>query len=255
MISIITPSLNQGQFIEKNIRSITEQNYPDFEHIVIDGGSSDATIDILKKYDHIRWISEEDSGQANAINKGFRMAGGDVVSYLNSDDVYMPGTFEKVNRIFLEDPKTDFIFSNCILIDAEDNMVGFFKGKDPQQFSVVTHTNFIPQPTVFFKRSIFEKTGFLNEEYHMSMDFDYWRRISKNHHMKYVNDVFASFREHGEAKTQKYTSRFRQESKISFFKNGGSIFTPYYFEAFIKPKLLKTFVYNILTKKLFFRNR
>jgi len=99
-ITIVTPSFNQGNFIDENIQSVLTQNYPNFEHIIIDGGSIDGTVDILKKYSHLKWVSEPDRGQASALNKGFRMATGDVIGWLNSDDSYLPGTFEVVARAF-----------------------------------------------------------------------------------------------------------------------------------------------------------
>ena len=99
-ITIVTPSFNQGKFIDENIQSVLTQNYPNFEHIIIDGGSIDGTVDILKKYSHLKWVSEPDRGQASALNKGFRMATGDVIGWLNSDDSYLPGTFEVVARAF-----------------------------------------------------------------------------------------------------------------------------------------------------------
>lgn len=255
MISIVTPSLNQAKFLEKNIQSVLNQGYDNFEHIIIDGGSTDGSIDILKKYGHLKWVSEKDSGQSNAINKGFKLSKGDIIGWLNSDDIYQPGIFQKVNEIFSKDHKLDFIFSNCLLINESEQIVGFLKGKDPQKYQVLSNTNFIPQPTIFFRKNIFHKTGYLNEEYHLSMDFDYWRRISKYHKMQFIDDIFACFREHHESKTAHNLKKFKYESKISFFRNGGSIFMPYYFEAFIKPKLISIFIYNPIIKKVFLRDK
>ena len=255
MFSIVTPSLNQGKFIEKNILSVFEQNDDNYEHLIIDGGSTDGTLDILKKYNHLRWISEKDDGQTQAINKGFKMARGDIIGWLNSDDVYYPGAFKKVRNIFSMNPATDFIFSHCLRIDEEDNILSLSQGWDPKRFNVLNYNNHIPQPTVFFRNIIFEKTGYLDERYFLVMDVDFWRRISKNHEMMLVNDIFACFRMHDGSKTAKYLSRFRYESKISFFRNGGSMFSPYYFETFIRPKLEKLFVYNPILKRLFLHGK
>jgi glycosyltransferase involved in cell wall biosynthesis len=256
MISVITPSFNQAAYLNKSIQSVLAQKYPNFEHIVIDGGSTDASLDVLNAFPHLIWISETDNGQAHAVNKGFRMAGGDIIGWLNSDDTYTEGTFHKVNNIFRRDTQIDFIFSNCFIVNGDGHVVGFLQGKNPENYNVLDHTNFIPQPTVFFRKHILQKTGFLHEAYHLSMDFDYWRRVSRNHKMKYVDDeVFACFRLHNHSKTHHNRKKFKHESKLSFFQQGGSIFSPYYFETFIKPFLLAFFVYNPLTRRLFFRRR
>jgi glycosyltransferase involved in cell wall biosynthesis len=254
-ISIITPSLNQGSYIDKNINSILNQGYENFEHIIIDGKSNDNTLSVLKKYNHIKLISEKDKGQANAINKGFKLAEGDIIGWLNSDDVYMDGTFRKVNKIFNECPGVDFIFSHCLIINDKDEIVGFLEGKDPNRFSVLTQLNKIPQPTVFFRNNVFKKTGYLDEELFFAMDFDYWKKIAKNHKMMLVNNIFACFREHREAKSYKYHKIGQKEAKRSFFKHGGTIFTPYYFETWIKPKLINIFVYNFITRRVFFHGK
>ena len=251
-ISVVTPSLNQAKFLEKNILSVLNQNYENFEHIIVDGGSTDGSIEVLKKYKHLRWISGKDNGQSHAINKGFKLLRGDLIGWLNSDDTYMPGTFHKVKQFFLNDDTVDFIFSHCLRIDEFDNIVGFSLAKDPRKFDVLSNPNFIPQPTVFFRKSVFEKTGYLNENYYLAMDVDFWRRIANYHRMRLINDIFACFRLHNESKTTKYLKHFKYESKRSFFKNGGSIYSPYYFETFIKPWLISIFIYNPLVKKLFY---
>lgn len=252
MISVVTPSLNQAPFLEKNIQSVLNQYYPNFEQIVIDGGSTDGTIDILKNYPHLKWVSEKDKGQSQAINKGFKLAKGEIIGWLNSDDVYQPGAFKKAVAIFNRFQDIDFIFSHCLRIDKDDNILSMGTGKDPLIWDVLQYPNFIPQPTVFFRNCIFRKTGYLDESFFLAMDIDYWRRIKKNHKMMLVRDIFACFRLHTESKTTLYLNNFKHESKASFFKNGGTVFSPYYFETFIKPKLLKIFIYNPIFKRLFF---
>ena len=255
MISVVTPSLNQAAYLEKNILSVLNQDYPNFEQVVIDGGSSDGTVDILKKYPHIKWVSEKDNGQAHAINKGFKLAKGKIIGWLNSDDVYQPGAFKKAADFFDRFEDVDFIFSHCLRIDKDDNILSMATGKDPRFWDVLYNTNFIPQPTIFFRDCVFEKTGYLDESFFLAMDIDYWRRIKKNHKMMLVKDIFASFRLHSESKTTLYLNNFKKESKASFFQNGGSIFSPYYFETFIKPKLMKIFIYNPVFRRLFFNVR
>jgi glycosyltransferase involved in cell wall biosynthesis len=255
LISIVTPSYNQGIFLERNLRSVLNQSYKNFEHIVIDGESEDDTMAVLIKYRHLKWVSENDGGQAHAVNKGLRMAKGDVIGWLNSDDLYVPETFKRVNTIFSNDDELDFIFSNCLIIDENDRITGYLRGKDPEKYSVLNNCNFIAQPTVFFRRRVLEITGYLNESYNLSMYIDYWRRISKSHKMRFVDDIFACFRIHSDSKTSLYRREFKTESKRSFFKNGGSIFSPYYFETFIKPKIIFLTCENFLIKKLFYKNK
>jgi glycosyltransferase involved in cell wall biosynthesis len=255
MISIVTPSLNQASFLEKNILSVLNQNYANFEQIVVDGGSTDGSVDILKKYHHLKWVSEKDDGQAQAINKGFKLAKGDIIGWLNSDDVYRHGAFNKAAEVFNRHPDVDFIFSHCLRIDKDDNILSMGVGKNPLNFDVLLNPNFIQQPTVFFRNCVFRKTGYLDENFFLAMDIDYWRRIIKNHKMMLVNDIFACFRIHTESKTTKYLNGFKHESKRSFFENGGTVFSPFYFETFIKPKLMKIFIYNPIFKRLFFNVR
>ena len=147
------------------------------------------------------------------------------------------------------------IFSHCVKIDENDNILGFSNVKDPDQYNVLTYPNFIPQPTVFFRDIVFETTGYLNENFFLAMDIDYWRRITKRHKIKLIRDTFACFRLHNDSKTTKYLKFFKYESKQSFFQNGGSIFSPYYFETFIKPILLSLFVYNPFVRKIFFNGK
>jgi len=252
MISVVTPSLNQADFLEKTILSVLDQNYQPFEHLVIDGASTDGTIEILEKYRHLIWTSEKDRGQAHAVNKGFRLAKGDIIGWLNSDDVYTPGTFKKVNAVFQERPEVDMVFSHCLWIDKDDNIIRLLQGRDPARFPVLKHPCYIPQPTIFIRSAVLEKTGYLNETYSWIMDFDFWRRVSMNHEILLVRDIFACFRYHNTSKTAKHQKIFKYEAKKSFFANGGSVFSPYYFESFIKPVLLSVFVYNPLVKRLFF---
>jgi glycosyltransferase involved in cell wall biosynthesis len=252
-ISVVTPSLNQARFLRKNIISVLSQKYTQFEHIVADGGSTDGSIDILASYPHLKWFSEKDSGQAQAINNALKKVRGDIVGWLNSDDVYCQATFGKVSAIFRSDKYLDFIFSNCLHIDQDDRIIGFQAGKDPEIYPVLFHRNYIPQPTVFFRRRVLDITGYLDERYQMSMDFDYWRRISKSHKMKFVNDIFACFRQHVLSKTHTNTAKFKAESRVSFFENGGTVFSPYYFETFIRPKLTALFINNILFRRIFYK--
>jgi len=119
--SVITPSFNQGEYIEQTIQSVLDQDYANFEHFVIDGGSTDQTISILNKYPHIQWISEKDKGQSDALNKGFKMAKGDIIAWINSDDWYETGAFKAVAKFFIQNPDKDIVMGDCNLIDDKGN--------------------------------------------------------------------------------------------------------------------------------------
>ena len=205
-ISIVTPSLNQGAYIEANIKSVLNQEYPNFEHIIIDGGSTDGTIDILRKYDHVIWVSEKDSGQSEAINKGFKRANGEILAWLNSDDCYEPNAFKTIAKELNRDEGKYFVFGDCNVIDGKGEIIGFIKGKYKGQSSLIEYWKdaYIPQPAVFFYRDLLHEIGFLNESLHYAMDWDFWLRISEKYSLFYVNKPLSNFRSHGKQKTGGY---------------------------------------------------
>ena len=124
-ISIVTPSYNQSQFLERTILSVLNQNYPNLEYLIIDGGSTDGSVEIIRKYEKYLayWVSEKDNGQADAINRGFQKSTGKILAWLNSDDIYLPGTLLKVSETFNKNPEVDLIFSNIFFIDEYDNRI------------------------------------------------------------------------------------------------------------------------------------
>ena len=219
-ISIITPSYNQDQFLEETIQSVLSQNYPNIEYIIIDGGSTDNSVDIIKKYEKSLafWVSEKDNGQTYAINKGLKMCSGDIIAYINSDDIYMVGAFEYIAKFFNENPKYDMVYGDCYIINENskvirkkleldfDYLMGCFIG-----FGII-----IPQPTVFFARAVFEKIGFFNEKYNYAMDAEYWARIATVSKIEHISKYLASFRVHTASKTkihlQETNNRYSEES-------------------------------------------
>ena len=202
----MTPSLNQATYIGENIKSVLNQKYSDFEHIIIDGGSTDGTIDILRKHDHLIWVSEKDSGQSEAINKGFKRANGEIIGWLNSDDCYEPNTFNTIVKELNKDKGKYFVFGDCNLIDEKGKIIGLVKGKYKGQRSLIEYWKdaYIPQPSVFFYRDLLHEIGFLNESLHYAMDWDFWLRISEKYRLVYINKTLANFRIHGQQKTAGY---------------------------------------------------
>lgn len=211
LVSIITPSYNQGEFIEANLLSIKQQSYPNVEHIVMDGGSTDDTVEVLRRHEgqyNLKWISEPDSGQPNAINKGFKIARGEILAYLNSDDSYVNGdAIGSVVDYFKENPDVSMVYGNCNIIDSEGHVL---RKITPPPFSGarLLKTGFIPQPTVFLRKTVLSKTGLFDESLHYAMDLDMWFRVHKSDAaIRRIDLDIANFRMHRQSKTssQNYT--------------------------------------------------
>jgi glycosyltransferase involved in cell wall biosynthesis len=222
-ISIITPTLNQRQFIEQTIESVLNQNYPNLEYIVVDGGSQDGTIDLLKKYEkRLRWISERDRGQADAINKGIRMSTGDIIAYLNSDDVYGPNTLHSVSRYFMNHPEILWLTGKCRIIDEQNRMVRrlITRYKDfllkRFSYNLLLVTNPISQPATFWKRSVMDEFGLFDVEEHLVMDYEYWLRIGRKYMPLIADDYLASFRVYTTSKTSSFFLKtFKREMVLA----------------------------------------
>ena len=258
-ISIVTPSYQQARFVRRTLDSVlVRQDYQNIEHIVVDGLSTDGTLDILKEYqarypEKFRFIYEKDSGQSSAINKGFRQAKGDIIGWINSDDYYEDNIFAFVVEFFEKHPEADMIYGGCNLVDAADNFLesyedgyGFKKCgiRDYKTFSYNTlmnvYSGLIPQQSVFFRRSIFEKVGCLDESYHFTMDYEYWLRIGRKCQIMRVDRVLADFRTHGDAKTNsKNMFKFITEAMRARKANGGKFAWRYFaFNLFLAVKTL-----------------
>jgi len=207
-ISLVTPSFNQGQYIEQTIKSVLGQKYPSLEYLVEDGGSTDGTLRIFKKYAKgIRWTSQKDKGQSDALNRGFRKTSGDIVGFLNSDDYLLPGTLSKVALFFQKNKEAYWVTGKCKTVDLHNSEVRqpvtAYKNlllqflRSSQLLEIV---NFISQPATFWRREIFEEVGFLDTKLHYSMDYDFWLRIWKKYPLYFINDYLACYRVHPSSK-------------------------------------------------------
>ena len=199
MVTIVTPSFNQGNFIEETILSIQKQSYPNIEHIIVDGGSNDNTIDIIKKYENqynMRWISEPDNGQSDAINKGFKMVGGSIVGWLNSDDVYFSSsTISEVVKAFTENPSCHVVFGDDVLIDENSKFL-FKRTMTEFNYNKMLTSNKISQPATFFLKEAIS-TNLLDESLHYAMDYELWLRLfSKGYKFRYLSQILACNRIH-----------------------------------------------------------
>ncbi len=206
-ISIITPSYNQGQFIEETIESVLNQKDADVEMIVMDGGSTDGTLDILKRYsERVKWFSGKDKGQTDAINKGMKIASGDILAYLNSDDCYTEGALSKVSRYFKNHPDCSILTGDYIIVNEKgeriQDAIARYKRmlRKHHSFSLLSITNYIIQPSTFWRRELLDEIGFFNEDLDYVMDYEYWLRIMQKYKLHVVPDTLSVFRIHSSSK-------------------------------------------------------
>lgn len=191
--SIITPSFAQGQYVRQNIDSVLQQGWEDLEHIVVDGGSRDDTVDILRSYPHLKWVSEKDEGQADALNKGLRMATGDIVGWINSDDYYLDGALKKVAEAF-SDPKVQWVIGDISLYDEASGEVVEMTSAGVSWHALQRNPDIVRQQGTFFRRDFLMAAGGWNKEFFMVMDFDLWARLAKRSEPLMLGEQLAVFR-------------------------------------------------------------
>ena len=203
-VTIVTPSYNQGEFIRATIDSVLSQDYPQIEYIVMDGGSTDQTAAIVAGYaGRLTWISEKDRGQAHAINKGFRMAKGEIVAWLNSDDILLPGAVTRAVNAFAAAPvAVGAIYGEGYLMDREGRLTGRFPATEPfNLWKLVYLSDYVLQQSTFFRRSALEEIGWLDEKLHYALDWDLLIRLGKRFGLHYVPQYLGALREYPEAKS------------------------------------------------------
>jgi glycosyltransferase involved in cell wall biosynthesis len=215
-ISVVTPSYNQGQYLEETITSVLSQGYPELEYIIIDGGSRDATLDIIKRYEGqlAYWVSEKDSGQSEAINKGLRRATGEIVTWLCSDDLFVPDTLQRVAAHFAQTGAA-LLHGRTVLFG--DGMKEQVKGADEHdlKFRYLAGMPFA-QPSSFFRRRVLEEQGYLDESLHYGMDYDLLARIALNYSIRKVEETFSRYRLHEESKSVAQNIEFTRDWAKTF---------------------------------------
>ncbi|MCF6277507.1 MAG: glycosyltransferase [Anaerolineales bacterium] len=213
LISIITPSYNQADFLEQTLISVLEQDYPNVEYLVVDGASDDGSVDVIRGYAErlTWWVSEADSGQAAAINKGFSRAKGEIVAWLNSDDYYFPGTLSTVANAFASHPKAALIYGDVLSVDGAGQPIHLqhfapYTLKDLMAFGIIS------QPAVFMRRSFLEQAGYLDSSYSFLLDHHLWLRMARLAPLVYLPQTLAVARYHADAKNVSRAAEFGAEA-------------------------------------------
>lgn len=213
LVSIITPSFNQATYLEQTLTSVLGQDYPRLEYLVVDGSSTDGSVDIIKKYaDKLTfWVSEKDSGQAEAINKGLSRARGKIIAWLNSDDTYLPGTISAAVKAFEANPDALLIYGDMLAVDEYGETINLLEYRQLRLEELLCF-EIIGQPAVFMSREALERAGLLDPSYHYFLDHHLWLRIALQGPILHVKETWATARYHPEAKNRAKSTEFGREA-------------------------------------------
>lgn len=236
LVSIVTPSFNQATFLEETIQSVLKQDYPNIEYIIIDGGSTDGSIEIIQRYArHLAWwVSEKDQGQTDAINKGFAKAKGEIFAWLNSDDTYHPHAVSEAVTFLLNHPEVGMVYGDANLIDEEGRVVGKFPARQTDYRRLRRGYVHIPQQAAFFRADLWRKVAPLDPSFFFAMDYDLWVRLAKIAPLVYEPRLWANFRLHGSGKTIAADDRCWPEMLRVHYREGGAWLSPIVIKSYIR---------------------
>lgn len=229
LVSIITPSFNQAPFLERTIQSVLAQTHTDIEYIIIDGGSTDGSMDIIKRYADAgklaHWVSEPDQGQTEAINKGFALAKGEVLAWLNSDDTLEPQAVAEAVAYLREHPEVGMVYGDANFIDTNGDIIGKFPARQTDYDLLRQGYVHVAQQSSFFRAELWRKVGPLDPTFYFAMDYDLWVRLARLAPLVYLPRLWANFRLHGDAKTIAADDRCWPEMLRVHYRDGGSVFS------------------------------
>jgi glycosyltransferase involved in cell wall biosynthesis len=237
LVSIVTPSYNQAAYLEETLCSVLEQDYPRIEYILVDGGSTDGSREIIQRYAGrlAWWVAERDQGQTDAINKGFAHAHGDILAWLNSDDTYLPGALSQAVAYLQAHPEAGMVYGDANLIDEAGDVIGKFPASQTDYRRLRRGYVHIPQQAAFFRAALWRQVGPLDPSFYFAMDYDLWVRLARRAPLHYVPSLWANFRLHGGGKSVVADDRCWPEMLRVHYREGGSPFSPLVFKARIRP--------------------
>jgi glycosyltransferase involved in cell wall biosynthesis len=240
-VSIVTPSFNQARYLEATIQSVLSQNYPRLEYIIVDGGSTDGSVEIIKKYENklAWWASEKDQGQTDAINKGLAHAKGDVLAWINSDDTYEAGALSSAVNFLKDHSEVGLVYGDANYVNEEGRIIGRFPAAQTDLLRLRRGYVHIPQQAAFFRADLWRTVGPLDPSFYFAMDYDLWVRLAMHSRVKYVPQTWANFRLHTSGKTISADDRCWPEMLRVHYRDGGSflsvIVAKYYIRRLIAP--------------------
>jgi glycosyltransferase involved in cell wall biosynthesis len=253
-VTVITPSFNQAEYLEETILSVLSQDYSNLEYFIIDGGSTDGSLEIIKKYepDLTAWVSEPDMGQTDAINKGFSMANGDILAWLNSDDTYMPGAVSEAVRVLEEKSHIGMVYGKAYYVDESGDPVATYPAGPTDYRGLRRGVNTIPQQTMFFRSVLWDIVGPLDPSFYYAMDYDLWTRIAAVSPIHFHDKYMANFRLQSASKSMNEASRCWPEMMRVHFRDGGSRFSILYLKYIVRRIVEPVMPWRIRLRRYFF---
>ncbi len=237
LVSIITPSFNQGKYLERTIQSVLNQDYPNIEYFILDGGSVDQSVQIIKKYsDRLSgWVSQKDKGQTDAINRGFSLAKGEIFAWINSDDTLEPHAVSDAVSFLKANPSIGLVYGDCNFMNTEDKIIGKFDARQTDLKKLQRGYVHIPQQASFFRAGLWKKVEPLDDSFYFAMDYDLWVRLAKITKIQYFpGHTWGNFRLHADMKTILADDRCWKEMLRVHRRNGGSVFSIIYLKYLLR---------------------